>query len=637
MLISLLSTGLIYGISLSGPFLFDDQQNIVGNSLVQPHSLSWESLSTAAKGYPGFPGRPVATISFALNYYFFGLDPAAFKAINLLLHLLCGLALYQLFKSLLIVARERGDLAQPSISPPLVGAITAAIWLLHPLQVSTVLYAVQRMAILSALFCMAGMLGYLQMRRAQLKDKHGFGWGLFSLTSAVAAILSKENGALLPLYCGLIELSVFRLDASRPIWRRTWGAVWLGGIVLLVTLMLWNSARIGPWLEAAYQSREFTLDERLLTQPRILWFYLQLLLLPSGGAMGLYHDDIPVSQGWLSPASTLPAMLGLGALVSLSLAGLFSRHRLWALGPSLFFAGHLLESTLVPLEIVFEHRNYFPSTGLFFMISLTLAALPRRPLQYAGLTAILALLGTQTLSRSQLFTQPLDLVSHSLRNHPGSLRTQLWAGDTFLVLARSSSGQVRDAYYRAAAQNYRTAANLDRVDVIGLFELLRIQAEQAHPLDAALYSELASRLATQSVRPGTAVATHSFLDAIASGTNLFPAADAVELAQALLSNPGCQWRSRAIVLSALATVEAEILHDLPAAIAHSREATELQPEDPSLWIPHAAILFKAGHNKAAEQAVRKALAVDGGTFRPMLLNFLATIRAQASGGSPAAP
>ena len=620
--LAFLITAVAYGLSLSGPFLFDDLQNIVGNPFVQPATLDAAALKAAASAYPGFPGRPVATLSFALNYRFSGLDPAAFRAVNLGIHLLCGIVLLKLLRTLLALARTTGTPMAPDEGrADWITTLAASAWLLHPLQVSTVLYAVQRMTLLATLFSLLGMLAYLRMRRAQLAGGSGALAALGLLASAAAAVLSKESGALLPLYCSLLELAVLRLHAARPAVRRLLRIVWLGGGALAILALLLSLPALLAWLQHGYGGREFTLGERLLTQPRVLVLYLRLLLLPDPWAMTLHHDDLPLSTGWQVPWTTLPAVLAILAALGATVAGLLGRHRLLALGPALFLAGHLLESTVVPLELVFEHRNHFPAMGL--MLTLALLAI-RAPRPLLALPVVVLLAGL-TVLRAQLFADPLALVQHGLRHHPASPRSQLWGGDTHRALAAGAAPQRQAAYLEAAVQNYRRASRLDAGDSIGLLSALAVQAQLGQSLDASSYAELARRLREGPVRVGTIYGLQGFLEAIAQGQSPFPAAEALALADHLLANPRCTGRGRAMVLSAAATVRTENLGDYEGAIAQSREATHLQPDDASLWIPLAVILRKAGREAEALAAARQALAVDRGAYGPSLEAFLATI------------
>ena len=101
----LLVTIAVYLPGLSGDFLFDDNPHIVRNQLVQIGSLSpadlWQAWSSSHLDFPG--SRPLAMLTFGINHAVSGLSPFAFKATNLALHILNGLALFA-------VARRVGQL-----------------------------------------------------------------------------------------------------------------------------------------------------------------------------------------------------------------------------------------------------------------------------------------------------------------------------------------------------------------------------------------------------------------------------------------------------------------------------------------------------------------------------------------------
>ncbi|MBK8894755.1 MAG: hypothetical protein IPN64_12105 [Propionivibrio sp.] len=108
-----------------------------------------------------------------------------------------------------------------------------------------------------------------------------------------------------------------------------------------------------------YAWRDFSLGERLLTEARVLWFYLHMIVLPNLGEMGLHHDDFLISRGPLSPGPPCLPRPGYSCLrgerlrTAQQTADSHFRH-------AFFFVGHAMESTIIPLELVLEHRNYLP-------------------------------------------------------------------------------------------------------------------------------------------------------------------------------------------------------------------------------------------------------------------------------------
>ena len=248
--------------------------------------------------------------------------------------------------------------------------VVALLWTLHPLQISTVGYVVQRMTILSALFSVWALLLYARLRVA---GRGGVvAWALPLCVLPALAILSKENGFLIPVLLLTLEATLFWFrdeGRSRRLLVAYFGLVAVLGLCLALLLLL-DPDR----LLAGYGGRPFDLAERLLTQARVVAMYVGQILLPRLNAMPFFYDGLPHSTGWLTPPETLASALFLLALAGLALA-LRHRRPLAAFGIALFFAGHLMESTILPLELAFEHRNYLPSLGLILAgVDLAMAA-----------------------------------------------------------------------------------------------------------------------------------------------------------------------------------------------------------------------------------------------------------------------
>jgi protein O-mannosyl-transferase len=366
---------------LAGSFLFDDYPNLLSLGAYGPvddATTFWRYLTS---GTADATGRPVALLSFLLDARNWPAEPYAFKRNNVLLHLLNGALLALL---LLRLGQRHSNAAwqMPPLRPLLgmrgdvaIALLGAALWLLHPLFLSTTLYVVQREAMLPATFALIGLCGYTKARaRVMAGDRRGLWWAAAWLTgSTLLATLSKANGALLPLLAWLIDgwlrYSQPACDErTRAAWRR-----WRFVLVIVPSLAVLTGLGIIAidGLLNGFPLRPWTLGERLLTQPRILLEYLYLLGIPRPISPGLFNDNIVVSRSLLAPLATLPALLTI-----LFLAGLAWRLRRRIPAASLavmfFLAAHLMESTVVPLELYFEHRNYLPAMLLFWPIAIWL-------------------------------------------------------------------------------------------------------------------------------------------------------------------------------------------------------------------------------------------------------------------------
>lgn len=346
-------------------YYYDDEHTLGGLASVSSPGSAWEYIQS---GDTGPAGRPLSLASFVLNAPSWPDAPEDFHYTNTLIHLINGLLLFWLAW---LISQQ---LHRPASQPEWVALVACGLWLIHPLWVSTIHLPVQRMTELAATFSLAGLVGYLKTRshlsRFPVAALAGMNASL--LLGGALAVLSKENGILLPVYALAIEwiLAKPALGRFEQPWRY-WKALALYLPILLIVGYM--AKLVLPYAESAYAARNFDLFERVLTQPRVLWNYVQLLALPRSSAITLFGDDYPISTGWVEPMTTLWAA---AAWLSVAIAAavwhkkfpLFAASVLWFLG------GHLLESTIVPLEIYFEHRNYLPTIGPIMFLTFGIGA-----------------------------------------------------------------------------------------------------------------------------------------------------------------------------------------------------------------------------------------------------------------------
>ncbi|WP_082922906.1 tetratricopeptide repeat protein [Halothiobacillus diazotrophicus] len=413
---------------MTGTFLFDDYSNLPPMGDYGPIRSLWQAIAWITSGFAGPTGRPVSLASFLIDTRVWPASPAVFKTTNIVLHLLTGIALIGLLHAL----SRAFDV--PKHRALWVAVLAGGMWLLHPLWVSTTLYIVQRMAILAALFVFAGLWAYVHGRLQLIagRTRRGYLWMSLGLVlGTLLAVLSKENGALLPLLAWAIEKFVF--DAHGRVkyqegaafiwWRRVF--ITLPSLVLLAYLI----SQLPMLFSGLTYGRDFTPYERLLTETRILWRYLWDLWLPGVHDGGLFNDDIRLSTSLWRPFSTLPATIGLLALIGLALFWRRSeRIVLRAIGLTIifFFVGQLLESTWLQLELMFEHRNYLPAGLMFFPLALFLVDRVRGGTRWPVWLAIgiFCVLGLLTYKRADLWGKPFQQALTWAHEHPDSARAQ---------------------------------------------------------------------------------------------------------------------------------------------------------------------------------------------------------------------
>lgn len=406
---------------IGGGFVFDDVANITSNPAIQMDVLSTNGLYNALFGrQAGGITRVIPTLSFALDYWRGGgFDPAVYKTTNIVIHAITALVLAGFFRTLLPAT------GMPMRRAAIVAIVMAMAWAIHPLQVSSVLYVVQRMQTLCTLFIVLALWAYLKARLAQIAGEPGrTGWLLSGLLWALA-LACKEDAALLPLYTLALELTVLQFRAADASIARVIRCGYLFATIAGVALFLFVFVP-NQWSWDAYRGRDFNSWERLLTQGRVLVMYLWEILLPLPSHMPFYYDWLQPSRGLLQPWTTLPALLCIIALLAAAWSARL-RHPIFSLGIFLFFAGHSITSNVLGLEMAFEHRNHFPLIGIVLAASdaLMFAAqrlqLRLRTTMAMALFALVAL-GVMTVVRARSWSTPLDLAKTSTKNAPHSAR-----------------------------------------------------------------------------------------------------------------------------------------------------------------------------------------------------------------------
>lgn len=443
MVVTLAATAIAYYPGLHGPFLFDDNPNIVDNLALRLGSLSpHELLRAALSSHSGLLYRPISMLSFAFNLYFFGDNSFSFKLTNLLTHLINALLILWLTRRLLFNCKQHYQFNWRDLTINWASVLIAASWALHPLNLTAVLFIVQRMTSLAALFTLAGMLAYVHGRERTLAGKTGwpFVWVLTPFFGLLG-VLCKEDAALLPLYLLVIEWLIFgfRSVEQRP--ARNIYVFYLCGLILPGLLGAAFLLTHSGWFLDGYAGRNFTLPERILTEFRVVLLYIKWTFFPDIHQLALYHDDLKLSTGLLSPVTTLLSLLALCALVALAVWQRKQRPLL-SLGILWFFVGQMMESTVLPLLIAFEHRNYLPDYGLllaFFSLLLlpaTSGTHVLRPwLRWTLAALTLPVLFSATLIRAGEWRNYLDFAYYEALHHPESEQALYSLGQAYSNLA----------------------------------------------------------------------------------------------------------------------------------------------------------------------------------------------------------
>jgi hypothetical protein len=435
--------GWIYWPGINGPELLDDRSSVlVIDDLKNRPELAFDYIFGDKSGKLG---RSVSMTSFVLEKLYLDEGIVGNKKVNIVLHLLNGALLIWLFWLLLRLIEVPGYRA--------LAVLLGALWILHPLLVSTVLYVVQRMAMLATLFMLLAIISYvywrLRLMRGRANVLHFLPVPLF----LGVALLAKENAVVLVPTLLLLEVWWFecrgqRGEVIRWLQRTSYGLIASGAIVLAgFALFRWE------YLAERFHGRPFSLTERLLTQSRVMWDYVSQSIYPQVARMGIYHDDVVVSSSLFAPLSTLFAVLAWLLVIIVGALLLRSRGARWiAVGIAWFLVGHSVESTVLPLEMYFEHRNYFPLMGLLLALGGLFAIVvkrwpePKAPL-LASLAVCAVLLSMLTSSQVQIWSNRSLLVLNHLNGHPKSARANI---DMATELAQLGEIEAAHRYSRLA-------------------------------------------------------------------------------------------------------------------------------------------------------------------------------------------
>jgi hypothetical protein len=436
----------VYLPGLGSGLYLDDYYNLYLLERVRDEGI----LAFAGSGVAGPLGRPLSYLSFALQAGSWPSDIAAFKRVNLLIHLGNGLLVFFIWRALYPF------LELPRGMREVFGVFAAGLWLFHPMHLSTVLYVVQRMTELSALFMLLGIRGYLAGRKALEDGKPRAGFMIMTaaiVAGGLAATLSKENGILLPVLVLLLDSTLLR-SRPRPAGYRRWRLLFL--VLPTVAIGIWLIWQ--AWgFQHTFQWRPYSMYQKFLTENGILLLYLWGLLVPRPSAFGMFHDDFPVATSILAPA-WVPAALAANMVLVGGALLMRRRHPVPVFCVLWFFAGHVLESTHLNLEIYFEHRNYLPSAGFLALVPWVVCRYvpPSRSNlpAIAGLLLYMLLIAGVSLQNSLLWRRPLAFAEEAVRVHPQSRWAKAQLGSRYIGAGKVDKAQ---ALYREMAGRYPTA------------------------------------------------------------------------------------------------------------------------------------------------------------------------------------
>jgi len=704
------ATAAVYWPGLTGGWVFDDYPNIVDNAAIHithGHATLTAWVNAAMSSPASFLHRPLASITFALNWMAGGGDPWPFKVTNIIIHLINGALLFCMLRVLLRLLGLRqcvllpspigrgtgseGPVLAPNLIPrgtkpsptpsghPLppgggtsnciddaaatrLALIVSAAWMLLPINLMAVLYVVQRMESLCQIFVLAGLWAYLHGRWMMLtatdarRDRRGFVLAVAGVAlGTLLGLTSKETAVLLPVFAFLAEWILLRFarasitgswipgsvfDAAKDgpgitnntqptadysgaahdvasdgdtaqlyrhsgAVRSTEPGIHASGadtrILWTFVVTLFVPAVLGfLWLlrialrPSTWSGRDFTLAQRLLTEPRVLVDYLHWTLLPNPMVLSLYHDEIVTSIGLLTPWTTLGAILLLAALIVVAV-WLRNRRPLVSLGIGWFFAAQLLTATVVPLELVYEQRMYFASIGVLLAAGALLLGLRWRialPLLRGFIVAVALLwFAGATNLRAREWSNPLRLAVVEADRHPESARAVYEAGRLLLIASNYQPGKLLDEswkYLRKAAAIPGSSALSDQA-------MIMIADHHQQGADADYWRSMIRKLRGQPTRQEDISALISLTNCYEAKICKFDTAWLQRAYKAALS----RLDPIARLLGAYADFQRDILHDDLQAEKYLALAVAGDPSEPAYRMDLTALYARNGQTGEA--------------------------------------
>jgi len=434
---------LLYSNTFQSPYIFDDWYHIEANPHIRMTSLSWDALRQAALDSP-LHRRPVAYITLALNYYFHGYDLFGYHLVNILVHLGAAIFLYMFLQTTLSLQQTQQKFKYGDWLP----LAAALIWLVHPLQVQSVTYIIQRMNSLAAMFYILSMLLYVRGRLTKGKERQAF---LFigSICSGVLALGSKENTATLPLFILLYEWFFFQDLSFAWLRKRILPILGVGVFLVCVAIVFLGMHPLSS-IANSYGIRDFTLMQRVLTEFRVVLFYISLLLFPYPGRLNIDHE-FQLSFSLFDPMTNIMSLGILLGLFGLAII-LARRERLLSFCIIWFLGNLIIESSVIGLEIIFEHRTYLPAMlGIFAAVLLGNRLLRQKWLKLSIALLVLMLFSIWTFQRNMVWQDEVTLRRDAVAKSPTKPRAHA-------ILANALE---RNHEYDDAAYYYRKTLSLN--------------------------------------------------------------------------------------------------------------------------------------------------------------------------------
>jgi tetratricopeptide (TPR) repeat protein len=365
------TTLLIYSITFSYPFLFDDKRYILDNPWIRDPGNLFDITGT----------RYMAYLSFVLNYLAGGYNPLGYHLVNTAIHIINGTLVFWL----VTLTFKTPVMGRARVNQQIAGLIalsSALIFVSHPVQTQAVTYITQRLASLATLFYLLSIVLFVKWRISHGTFNTGLRTVIYvsSIFSAVLAMKTKEISFTLPFIIVLYEFAFFKGKTRKE--RIFPLAPFLLTLAIIPSDLFLPELGLGGKTSGVAETiREKQIEELatlsphdyLVTQSRVIVTYIRLLFLPVNQNVDY---DYHLYNSLFNPEVFL-SFVFLLFLFCFALF-LFVRSRrtnngytlLASLGILWFFITLSVESSVIPIrDVIYEHRLYLPGVGAVISFS----------------------------------------------------------------------------------------------------------------------------------------------------------------------------------------------------------------------------------------------------------------------------
>lgn len=568
---------IVYANSLEGPFIFDDHRSILENPTIR-----WISPITAVLQPPRqtpVTGRPIANLSFAMNFAIGGLRVEGYHLWNIAVHLLTALTLFGVLRRLV---PRMSVASQESIDR--LAFVCAMVWMVHPLNTEAVNYITQRTESMMGLFYLLTL--YASIRAWDTKASGR--WYALAVIANLCGVCTKESMITAPVIIVLCD-RIFSFPSFRSAFRQraSFYAALASAWLVFGMLSLQTPFFSDEGFDAAVSRWTY-----IVNQPPVIAHYLRLSIWPIGLILDYgVPQSLTLTDVWPSAALILTlSVVTVIALIRVPTMGFWGAWFFVTLAPA---------SSVIPIptEVGAERRMYLPLVAVIVVLivpawrlAARLAARPTSPLPRGSRTALVAILvaslSALTVARNAEYQSGLSLWQTVIarRPHPRA--------HTNLAVQLRDAGRDEEAieHLKIAAPDWPDArhplgsALLERGDVRGavtqLEEFIRLRPQ--HPQTILAREELAAALMRQ-------------------GDNTRALA---EFRQIVSMAP--QYVRGHLNLGNMLL----LLNDVGAAAAEFRECLKLDPENIRALTQLGTALASAGDGREAAATFQRVLQLD---------------------------